>query len=171
MIEPSKNPIDDWEQNFSEMLESLRKDVECVNGELKQEFAILKYSPRFGDLDLIDNIFLTCCALHNQRKVVAGLDVEWALVDDEDEEDLDQGVASVARRLNMKRHPLLHGEAMNMGPGEHEIVQEEVESAEERASHDSVKQRMIVHFNVALNKGEVYWPRKSGHVHLYLPSR
>ena len=47
------------------MAESLRKDIECLNGELKSGFGILKYGPRFGDLDLIDDIFLTCCALHN----------------------------------------------------------------------------------------------------------
>jgi hypothetical protein len=55
------------------MLESLRKDVECLLGELKQEYSILKYGSRFNYLALMDNIFLTCCATDNQRKVLAGL--------------------------------------------------------------------------------------------------
>ena len=61
------------------MLESLRRDVECLFGELKQEFAVLKYGTRFNDLALMDNIFLTCCAIHNQRKTLAGLNEMWNL--------------------------------------------------------------------------------------------
>ena len=68
MMEPTKNPVDDDDSRWSEMVESLRKDIECTFGELKACFAILKYGPRFGDLDLVDNIFITCCAMHNQRK-------------------------------------------------------------------------------------------------------
>jgi hypothetical protein len=50
MMEPSKNPDGVDYHNSSEMLESLRKDVECLFGELKQEFGILKYGSRFNNL-------------------------------------------------------------------------------------------------------------------------
>ena len=73
MMEPSKRPADADDYNWTEMFKSLRKDVECLFGELKQEFAILKYGSRFNDLALMDNIFLSCCAIHNQRKTLAGL--------------------------------------------------------------------------------------------------
>ena len=79
MMEPSKRPADVDDYNWTEMLESLRKDVECLFGELKQEFALLKYGTRFTDLSLMDNIFLTCCAIHNQRKTLAGLNEMWNL--------------------------------------------------------------------------------------------
>jgi hypothetical protein len=38
---------------------------------MKQEFAIFKYGSRFNSLELMGNIFLTCCAIHNQRKIIA----------------------------------------------------------------------------------------------------
>ena len=50
---------------------------EKLFGELKQEFAILKYGSHFNDMALMDNIFLTCCAIHNQRKVLAGMNEMW----------------------------------------------------------------------------------------------
>jgi hypothetical protein len=43
MMNPSKEAQDDDDYNWSEMSESLRKDVECLFGQMKQEFAILKY--------------------------------------------------------------------------------------------------------------------------------
>ena len=57
MMEPSKWATTFWEIKWSEMAESLRKDIECLNGELESGFGILKYGPRFGDLDLIDDIY------------------------------------------------------------------------------------------------------------------
>jgi Plant transposon protein len=62
MMAPSKVAIGAPDYNWSEMLESLRKDIECLFGQMKQEFAILKYDSRFNSLELMDNIFLTCCA-------------------------------------------------------------------------------------------------------------
>lgn len=53
---------------------------------MKQEFAILKYGSRFNSLELMDEIFPTCCAIHNQRKVIAGTDMPWS-----SEERLDDG--------------------------------------------------------------------------------
>ena len=88
MMGPSKRPADENDYNWTEMLESLRKDVECLFGELKQEFGILKYGSRFNDLALMDNIFLTCCAIHNQRKVLAEMNEMWN-VDDVITPDID----------------------------------------------------------------------------------
>ena len=67
MMAPSKREVDVQDYNWSEMLESLRKDIECLFGMMKQEFAILKYGSRFNSLELMDEIFLICCAIHNQR--------------------------------------------------------------------------------------------------------
>ena len=75
MMPPTKSWVSDMEYNWSEMLESLRKDIECLFGQMKQEFAILKYGSRFNSMDLMDDIFFTCCAIHNQRKVIAGTDL------------------------------------------------------------------------------------------------
>ena len=55
-MEPSKAPENEDELRWSEMLESLRKDVECFFGILKNIFSILKYGSRFKKWEIIDNI-------------------------------------------------------------------------------------------------------------------
>ena len=63
--------------NWSEMVESLLKDVECTFGILKAIFAILKYGCRFTDMGVMDNIFKTCCTIYNQKLLARGGDEPW----------------------------------------------------------------------------------------------
>ncbi|CAN0415305.1 unnamed protein product, partial [Pylaiella littoralis] len=63
-------------------LESVRKDVECFLGILKGRFGILKLGILFQSLEDIDNMFFTCCTLHNMLHAFDELDefeptVEW----------------------------------------------------------------------------------------------
>ena len=62
---------------FSEWLESMRKDVECTFGILKGRFAVLRYGIRFHKLYMCDQLFMTCCALHNLLLDVDGLPNNW----------------------------------------------------------------------------------------------
>lgn len=173
MMEPSKRPADADDYNWTEMLESLRKDVEKLFGEMKQEFAILKYGSRFNDLTLMDNIFLTCCAIHNQRKTLAGMDEMWNLdiiinaVDD----DLCQVPAAVFRRLEeyQRLEAIPDDDGSAMGGGENLILPFDDNILEEHdITHDIVKQRLITHFKKANEKGEVYWATKNGLVSKYV---
>jgi hypothetical protein len=50
---------------WSGMLESVRKDIECVFGILKKRFTILKVFNRMTKVHNIDDVFVTCCILHN----------------------------------------------------------------------------------------------------------
>ncbi|CAB1115914.1 unnamed protein product [Ectocarpus sp. CCAP 1310/34] len=50
---------------FSKRLESVRKDVECFFGIVKGRFRILKLSIPYHKQEDIDNVFFTCCILHN----------------------------------------------------------------------------------------------------------
>ena len=43
----------------------MRKDVEYIYGIVKGRFAILRYVIRFQSITKLDEIWLTCCALHN----------------------------------------------------------------------------------------------------------
>lgn len=74
---------------FSEWLESMRKDVECTFGILKGRFTILRYGLRFARIEQCDQLWLTCCALHNMLLFVDGLDENW-----------ENGVASDWERFN-----------------------------------------------------------------------
>ena len=142
MMEPTKHCDGrEDEHNWTEMLESLRKDVECLFGELKQEFAILKYGSRFNDLTLMDSIFLTCCAIHNQRKTLAGMD-EMDIIIKAVDDDLSQVPASVFRRLEeyQRLQAIPEDDASAMGGGENLILPFDDNVVEEHdVSHDIVK--------------------------------
>lgn len=168
LMNPSKLASDNDEFNWSEMLESLRKDVECLFGEMKQEFAILKYGCRFSSFELIDNIFLTCCAIHNQRKMIGGLDQMWntgEIVPDE-ESDLSQKPGSVFRRFNERRDRV---ENDGMDEGYDRVQMNDVE-AEHEDSYDVLRKKLITHFKVAHEKGEVFWPTREGIIKNYILS-
>jgi hypothetical protein len=47
------------------LLTELRKDVECTFGILKGRWRILKTGIRVHNTEVSDNIWMTCCALHN----------------------------------------------------------------------------------------------------------
>ncbi|CAM9749108.1 unnamed protein product, partial [Ectocarpus fasciculatus] len=65
LIEPSKYPLSENDLLFSKRLESVRKDVECFFGILKGRFRILKLAMAYQSQERIDNVFFTCCILHN----------------------------------------------------------------------------------------------------------
>lgn len=60
--------------HWSKLLESVRKDIECVFGRLKIRFSILKSRIRLHSRFDIDNIFRTCCILHNMLLTYDGWD-------------------------------------------------------------------------------------------------
>ena len=76
-VPPMKNSCNRSEIRFSQWLESLRKDVECTFGILKGRWRVLKSGIRVHNTEVADNIWLTCCALHNLLLDVDGLSVGW----------------------------------------------------------------------------------------------
>ena len=50
---------------FSTNLESVRKDVECTFGILKKRWQILEYGIHYREIETLEEVFLTCCVLHN----------------------------------------------------------------------------------------------------------
>lgn len=105
-VPPFKDSINKSEVWFSQWLESLRRDVECTFGILKSRWRILKTGIRLHSTEAADNVWLTCCALHNMLLKVEGLrkGLENGIPSfwmsdrngDLDFEDLPQGI----RRLN-----------------------------------------------------------------------
>jgi DDE superfamily endonuclease len=76
-IPPMKDAFNKSEQRFSQWLESLRKDVECTFGILKGRWRILKTGIRCHNTEVADNVWMTCCALHNHLLDVDGLSSKW----------------------------------------------------------------------------------------------
>ena len=76
-VPPLKDSINRSEIRFSQWLESLRKDVECTFGILKSRWRILKTGIRLHNTEVADQVWLTCCALHNLLLEVDGLSEGW----------------------------------------------------------------------------------------------
>ena len=73
-MEPTKYPILEGDILFSATLESVRKDVECYCGVLKGSFRILKLPMTYHKQERIDNVFFTCCILHNTLHTFDNMD-------------------------------------------------------------------------------------------------
>ncbi len=69
------NKID--ETRWLRLVESMRKDVECTFGILKGRWRILKSGVRVNGVDKVNQIWLTCCALHNLLLEVDRLSGKW----------------------------------------------------------------------------------------------
>jgi Plant transposon protein len=170
LMYPSKDAQSVADRDWSEMLESLRKDIECLFGQLKQEFAILKYGSRFNSLELMDDIFLTCCAIHNQRKIIAGLDAPWCTeIIEGDDSDLSQTETAVFRRNHEEQRNLSMRveRSGGVGSGEHVVVHDNYAVIPGDVSHAALKNILITHFDVANRKGEVVRPSIDGVVRNY----
>mmetsp|Transcript_3458 Transcript_3458/g.7882 ORF Transcript_3458/g.7882 Transcript_3458/m.7882 type:complete len:412 (+) Transcript_3458:205-1440(+) len=63
------------ERRWGEMLESVRKDVECTFGILKSRFRILRHGMRLHKPHSIDGAWFTCCMLHNMLLDYDGIHV------------------------------------------------------------------------------------------------
>ena len=57
---------------WSKWLESMRKDVEYTFGILKGRWRILKCGVRTYGVDSVDQVWFTCCVLHNWLLEVDG---------------------------------------------------------------------------------------------------
>ena len=60
-LQPPGTDLELWSNN----IESVRKDIECVFGILKKRFLILKHPIRLHSPYCIQRMFVTCCVLHN----------------------------------------------------------------------------------------------------------
>ena len=65
LMDPIHRPTSRTEKDWTENLESFRKDVECTFGILKGRWRILKSGIRLQKAEHIVRIWKTCCALHN----------------------------------------------------------------------------------------------------------
>jgi hypothetical protein len=76
-LAPIKHTLRQVERDWSSALESMRKDVECTFGIMKRRFRILTFGVRVQGLEYLDDVWYTCCALHNWLLREDGLDQGW----------------------------------------------------------------------------------------------
>jgi Plant transposon protein len=80
LIAPMKDAVLYKDLRWSKWVESIRKDVECTFGILKGRFRILKIGIRVQSIEAVDNLWCTCCALHNMFLDADGLNETWETV-------------------------------------------------------------------------------------------
>lgn len=165
---PEKWSNDEYVIAFSRHLESIRKDIECCFGILKGRWRILKIPVLFQSQSAVDNIFKTCCVLHNIILTFDGLDKRWEETvkwDGVDGEHCFQDLGKVItvsvgsgrgndwiRRLEMRVTASLDLSANNRHYSS--PVLEDVEFCE---SHTLLRQKLIVNFKKQMEANEVQW--------------
>ena len=168
-MEPSKNSINNEEMEWSEMLESLRKDVECAFGILKQLFAILKYGARVTSMETMDHIFLTCCSIYNQRMRQLGKDEPWENILDSTSDETEEEVGFFQRMVEMHKG-VPEAEVGLPLDVELDFDDNSDEEVEVGPLHDVRKQMLINHFSYCAQNKMIKWPRENKKWHTYNPN-
>ena len=141
---------------WSAMLESVRKDIECVFGILKKRFYVLKAFNRMSNVRNIDDVFVTCCILHNILLEDDGfLDVDLP--------DLPYGLRSRLKieprgdGLWMTTHGVQRGRGFNpLDAGDNEEVEPDLSRLSQSSRRIEMWRRqtdaLIKHYNIRRKK-------------------
>jgi Plant transposon protein len=153
----------------------MRKDVKCTFGILKGRFRILKTGIRLHKINSVDQLWCTCCALHNMFLEYDGLSKNW-----------ENGVQSEWQgEIGNLENPD-DCDSSGMGPGndiayeDDERITNEMEQEEfaqennQRAkpvcncSNCFLKQKSIDHFDIFCQKRSITLQKRSGIVEIRL---
>jgi hypothetical protein len=165
MMEPSKYSQTDDEAAWSELLESLRKDIERLFAIIKQMFAIIKYGSRMTEKEEVDNLFLACLAIYQQKKNMFHVfGRPWDL----------QYAAMTADAIDAEgaQHPInrMRMEVTAFGVGRPAgMVVEDGDEADREMGHDQRKNALITHFKVMKSRREIVWPSQFAITYTYFP--
>jgi DDE superfamily endonuclease len=181
-IPPVKTCTSQKEKAFSEMLESLRKDVECTFGILKGRWRYLKTGIRLQNVDCVDDVWFTCCALHNLLLDADAQTEQWETVDMVDaDEELGQedfnDIPFALRRLRRRRQLIeLELESVSDVDGsttsasDRAVDIDDINANEEHSddvynvrdiTFASFRSLLVNHFTICGDLLEVKWPQKS----------
>jgi len=175
MIHPLKYNDTYIKTIWSEMIESLRKDVECTFGILKQMFAILKYGYRGHEPANLDRVFLTCCTIYNQKLLWKYGNEPWSTVDDDiktikrashkciDGDSRETNPAIFERLQAVREEAERNGVVMaGMGPGTIPLGVHPRNFDEEivvnNTNYEERRDALLVHFEQMIKKNELVWP-------------
>ena len=170
-ILPMKYPVSEEDECFSRWVESMRKNVECAFGILKRRFTILSVSNPLQSIQAFDQIWLTCCALHNWLLKIDGLDAERTGTGYGDDENV--AVPSPLQRLGLSLCVRdSDSGTIDEGPtagtqsttGTFEIDQDGVNVAR-LLSQTAFRAKLVTHLNIAWAKKELKWPVKKTENH------
>jgi len=165
------------EIRWSKWLESMRKDVECTFGIMKGRWRILKAGVRLWGVLSVDEVWLTCCALHNWLLDVDGFGgvwnggvniSDWAGPNgDHDYDGLNQQIPNALSRLCRNLDPRNY-DSSGMGRGTDVLRDNMVDN--HRVSNlvtnnissmtlTAFRSRLVAHHAVQFRTNKLVWPR------------
>jgi len=139
-------------RRWTKMLESLRKDVECCNGKLKARWRILQSGCRFHSAETCDDVFLTCCAMHNWILQEDGLDANFTEsipLTEAYKSSFPELFTTLATELSVAMADLdaLAALPHHATPTEHR-------------DYHKFRLQLITHFNYLFASGKIVWPKR-----------
>ena len=157
------------EGRWSKWAESMRKDVECTFGILKGRFRILKTGIRLHSFTTMDNIWFTCCALHNMLLEIDGLASRWNRGVPSDYEGVlgqHDSVGDVRAGLdseifNRLRNPLTYDTSTRV---RNSLLNDDdvVPTLRTRMSMNEMRDSLVEHFNYLWLQNKIRWPSRTG---------
>ena len=177
-IPPMKSTMYIAETRWSEWIESMRKDVECTFGILKGRFRILKAGIRCHGVKIADEIWKTCCAMHNMLLEIDGITGEWDGVNGEfDFNPESERLPFALQRLNSVSE-VRNYDSSGLGPGialdddddnnVPEIVFDTVVDSininainnVSNLSADFFQKKLIEHFDILFKQHKIKWTQR-----------
>ena len=152
----------------------MSKAVECTFGILKGRWRILKTGIRLHGVEVVDDIWRTCCALHNWLLDIDGLDVEWSgELGLHDEEDANFAL----QRLQSTTYDPRHYDTSGIGPGEDVVGYDTLAPAHtidvpgptegETVCHvkhlqmNYFRKKLVEHFHILWMQRKLVWPSRN----------
>lgn len=159
---PMKHTSKIKEALWSKWVESVRKDVECCFGILKGRFRCLKLPIYYQSKPAIDNMFFTCCILHNILLNVDGYDVKWEQnVNWEKQAGYHADEDITIFKKHWRRARALVGstdyslQGISAVQQRYEIFHDGGEEVQD--SHFSLRHKLVEHFNRKYTAREIEW--------------
>lgn len=184
LINPNVTSCERSSVIWAEFMESVRKDVECTFGILKNRFHILR-AIKIRDKDVVENTFKTCCILHNMLLQLDGYDIsawemdaQWDSINMEpDEWELPDGIGDNIPEAveaeddddNQVDFEPFEGVEEVEEVGDNQVI---VLSPARRPRRlpvvfdlhhpEELKKALIEHFAVSFRLGRIQWPKNMG---------
>jgi Plant transposon protein len=145
---------------WSEWLESVRKDIECTFGILKQRFRFLRDSVVYHNPETIQDAMKTCCCLHNMIMLFDGIDISgwesvvWEHLEPDADEDDIRAQAVSEEAVSEEEHDVHATSSVAVTQ-----LSSVVKCFDVRIHKPLLKEALQQHFAVAFRKGDVRWPK------------
>lgn len=163
---------------WSKMMESVRKDIECVFGRMKKRFAVLTRPSLLRDKNLIDDVFFFCATLHNLLLEYDGLDkyldddANWlraGAADDDEAQDNDVFDRYDARMSEAQREAAARGIRRGRPMPRHAVIvhgDDPEEWAVLDTGYHELRDLLARHFVKAWDDRRVQWPKRFADVNV-----